>query len=176
MDARIFGEYVGKYDETRHPASCAWLKRPDGLQWVLSLSWDEFNRLNEAAGAEILDLFSHELLASTEAHPLVVDGGLWHPRLLAQVLPAANVLCIQRDEAARAGTWERDENKLQMKSMILALPDGQRLWRTFLHFDAMIAKTLEDQCRAAGIRLVRSHEGRDGSEVAAAIVECWKLR
>ena len=44
------------------------------------------------------------------------------------------------------------------------------------YFDEMIAKTLEDQCRAAGIRLVRTHEGRDGAEAAAAVAECWKLR
>jgi hypothetical protein len=175
MDARIFGDYVGKYTETAHPASCAWLKRADALQWALSHSWDEFNRLNEAANVETLDLFSQEVQASTETRPLVVDGGLSHPYLLTHVLPLTNVLCIQRDEAVRAGTWERDENKLHMKSMIQALPDGQQLWRTFLHFDKMITETLEDQCREAGIRIVRTHEGRDVSHVVASVIDCWGL-
>lgn len=175
MDARMFGDYVGKYTETAHPASCAWLRRADALQWALSLSWDEFNRLNEATNVEILDLFSQEVQASTETKPLVVDGGLSHPYLLAQVLPVGNILCIQRDEAARAGTWQRDENKLQMKSVIQALPDGQQLWRTFLHFDKMITKTLEDQCREAGIHIVRTREERNVSHVVASIVDCWGL-
>lgn len=127
MDSRIFGDYVEKYSETGHPASCAWLKRTDAMQWALSLSWEEFYRLNEATNVEILDLFAEEVQASEETRPLVVDGGLSHPCLLAQVLPLANVLCLQRNEEARSATWESDENKLQMKNMVLSLPNGQNL-------------------------------------------------
>jgi len=175
MDARIFGDYVGKYTETAHPASCAWLKRADALQWALSLSWDEFNHLNEATNVEILDLFSQEVQASAETRPIVVDGGLSHPYLLAQVLPVDNLLCIQRDEAARAATWECDENKLQMRDMVLALPDGRNLWDSFRHFDRMIARTMEDQCRQAGIRFVEALEEPSMDRAVAAIVQSWNL-
>ena len=173
MDARIFGDYLGKYTEASHPASCAWLKQADALEWALSLLWDEFNRLNEATNIEILDLFSQEVRASSETGPLVVDGGLSHPYLLAQVLPVDNMLCLKRDETARAATWECDENKLQMRDMILALPDGQNLWDTFRHFDRMIAATMEDQCQQAGIRFVEAVEEPSMDRTVSSIVPAW---
>ena len=101
MDSCIYGSYLEKYSQARHPASCAWLKRMDAMQWALSLSWEEFCDLNEATNAEILDLFAEEVHAGARTFPLVVDGGLCHPRLLSQVLPLGNVLCLQREEEAR---------------------------------------------------------------------------
>lgn len=175
MDARIFGFYLEKYAATRHPASCAWLKRADAMQWALSLSWEEFNNLNEATNIEILDIFSEEVQASTETRPLVVDGGLSHPYLLTQVLPLANILCLQRDDDSRAGSWERDANKLQMKNMVQALPDGHKLWNKFLSFDRMIAKTLEDQCRQTGIRCVQVHEEQTASKTMKYLLGQWNI-
>jgi hypothetical protein len=175
MDARIFGDYLGKYTEARHPASCAWLKREDALHWALSLSWEEFNCLNEATNVEILDLFASEVQASTESRPIVVDGGLSHPYLLAQVMPSANVLCLLREENMRAGDWEIDEKKRQMKDMIMALPEGLNLWEKFLHFDKMISKTMADQCRQAGIRFARTLEGQPMSEVAESLLGLWGI-
>ena len=145
------------------------------MQWALSLSWDEFNRLNEATNIEILDLFSQEVRASSETRPLLVDGGLSHPYLLAQVLPVDNVLCLKRDDTARAATWECDENKLRMRDMILALPDGRNLWNTFRHFDRMIAATMEDQCRQAGIQFIEAIEEPSMDCTAASIVQVWNL-
>ena len=175
MDSRIFGSYLEKYSETRHPASCAWLKRTDAMQWVLSLSLEEFGNLNEATNVEILDLFAEEVQDRAETTPLVVDGGLSYPHLLARVLPVDNVLCLQREEEKRAATWECDENKLRMKNMVLALPDGQNLWNTFRHCDETIARTIEDQCRESGIRFVEIMEKQSMADVASTIVRLWNL-
>ena len=82
-----------------------------------------------------------------------------------------NVLYLKRDETARAATWECDENKRQMRDMILALPDGETLWDTFRHFDRMIAVKMEDQCRQAGIRLVEAAEEPSMDRAAASIVQ-----
>lgn len=169
MDARIFGSYLDRYLPSKHPASCEWLKRADALRWALSLSWEEFNDLNEATNVEVLDLFSQEIMAAPAGQPLLVDGGLSHPHLLAQVLPIGNMICIQRREDIRVGTWHSDENKLQMKAMILALRDGNNLWKTFLHFDAMITKTLHEECLRTGIRIVSIDNGQSVSETAHVI-------
>jgi hypothetical protein len=175
MDSRIFGTYLEQYSESRHPASCAWLKRDDAMQWALSLSWEEFNSLNEATNVEILDLFADELQNWPQTQPLVVEGGLSHPYLPARVLPAANLLYLTRDEDARAATWESDENKLQMKNMVLGLPDGRKMWNTFRHFDKMIAETMDDQCRKAGIRFVECAEKPSMNRLASSIVRLWSL-
>jgi hypothetical protein len=175
MDARIFGDYVAKYSETRHPASCAWLKREDALPWALSLAWEEFNRLNEATNVEILDLFSKELFSSPETQPLVVDGGLSHPYLLGEILPVENIICLLREESHRAGTWDTDENKVKMKEMILSLPEGHKHWEQFRYFDRMIAATMENQCRQAKISLLRTREGQPLSEITSEIIENWKI-
>lgn len=62
-----------------------------------------------------------------------------------------------------------------MKGVVPALPDGQRLWNKFLHFDTMIASTMEDQCRKPGIGLVRTHQRRPVSEVVSPILGGWGL-
>ena len=147
----------------------------DAMQWALSLSWEEFNNLNEATNAEILDLFAEEVHARDRTCPLVVDGGLSYPHLLSKVLPVDNVLCLQREEEMRAATWDSDENKLQMKNMVLALPNGRSLWNTFRCCDTMIARMLDDQCREAGIRLVDNTEKRSIDDVTLSIIRLWDL-
>lgn len=175
MDARIFGSYLDQYSPSKHPASCEWLTREDALRWALSLSWQEFHRLNEATNVEILDLFAQEITKASADRPLLVDGGLSHPYLLAQVLPTENIVCIRRQEKARADTWNTDDGKLQMKTMVLALPDGANLWNTFLHFDTMITKTLHDECLQAGIRVLSIENDQSIAELARLVDETLAL-
>ena len=82
MDARIYGSYHGRFSPTRHPANTAWASAPDGLAWLLGLTWDEFDSFNRAALPEYLDLLAEDLDAIELKGALLVDGGLCTPGLL----------------------------------------------------------------------------------------------
>jgi uridine kinase len=56
MDAHIYGTYHNRFTPERHPVNTAWSSAPDGLAWLLDLSWEEFNQFNQAAVPEYLDL------------------------------------------------------------------------------------------------------------------------
>lgn len=175
MDRRIFADYMAHYTPGRYPASSAWLTREDGLAWVLSLSWPEFDDLNAATNAEWLALLAAELRDLPPDRPLVVDGGLSHPALLAQVLDPRQVLCLEREEGVGTVLWQTDEKRIPMMEAILAMTDGEALWRKFLDFDRRINETIRNECQRHAIPILRVDDGASPAHTAAAVVAHFAL-
>ena len=61
MDAHIYGEYHGRFSPSRHPVNSQWAAAPNGLAWLLEMSWAEFDAFNQAAVPEYLDLLAEDL-------------------------------------------------------------------------------------------------------------------
>lgn len=152
MDDYIYGDYHGRFLPARHPANYAWSTAPDPLAWLLNLAWEEFDAFNRAALPEYLDLFAEDLDCAPEL-PLLVDGGLYNPALLVQAVPASQVVCLTMPTLTSEAVWERDQERRAMKEMIYQLPDGERLWQTFLGFDREITNTLLRESKMCGIHV-----------------------
>ena len=105
MDTHIYGSYHERFTDARHPVNKAWANAENGIAWLLNMDWDEFSSFHKAALPEYLDLFSVDLAETTPEKGLLVDGGLWHPALLTQVLPPARVVCLATDQTS-ADIWE----------------------------------------------------------------------
>jgi hypothetical protein len=170
MDARIFGSYFDQYDQERHAATCEWFHQENGLDWVLSLSWTEFDGLNAAVAAEYLDLFADEVSSADSSNVLVVDGGLARPSVLAGVIQPAQIVYLQRDEIARASEWESNETRLEMKRMILELNSGAQKWRRFLEFDKLMTQRMREESEASGARIISVDEGMPASDLARKVL------
>ena len=156
MDEAVFGRF--RFDPARHPATTAWFTADNPLHWMLSLPWPEFDALYRAANAETLDLLADDL-AGRPDEPLLIDGGITHPCVLTQVIPAARIICLERDEAQRAAEWHTSPTRTPMRDEILALPDGAALWRRFQQYDRQMTATLGRESRECGIQVL--HWGED---------------
>jgi len=165
MDEHIYGSYFGRYQADRYPANTAWAAADDGLAWLLDMSWDEFDAYNRAAAAEYLDLFAADVAETDPERRLLVDGGLYHPRLLARVLPTDRILTLAASHLDSTAVWTGSSERLAMKEMVSPLPDPERAWRTFLEFDERITETLADEAAAIGSPVV----ARTPSEAVAAV-------
>ena len=161
MDAHIYDTYVGRYTLDRHPASKTWISSEDPLEWALSQSWEAFTSVNRARDVEYLDLFAEDMRGKRKADPLLVDGGLTHPSILAQVMPPERIVCLEVEAGVSARLWDSDPGRAPMKRAILALPDPERAWSTFLAFDDLIAETILSESRRAGIAVVHRDHHRD---------------
>jgi hypothetical protein len=166
MDEHVFRRY--RFDRHRHPATTAWFAAENPLSWMLSLSWPEFDALYRAANAEMLDLLADDLAGRADA-PLLVDGGITHPSVLVRAVPAGRVICLERDEMARAREWETAGSRAEMKASVLALPDGEMMWRRFLEYDRRMTETIAKESRACGIRIL-SWDKSIGVELLARTV------
>jgi hypothetical protein len=167
MDEHVFGRY--RFDPQRHPATTAWFTAGNPLGWMLSLPWKEFDALYRAANAEMLDLLAGDLRDRSD-EPLVVDGGITHPSLLARIIPAERIVCLERAEAERAGEWETAPQRTAMKAEILALPDGAAMWRRFLDYDRRMTETIGRESRECGVRVLAWDE-TTGVESLAEMLE-----
>ena len=167
MDEAVFGRY--RFDPARHPATTAWFTAANPLHWMLSQPWPAFDALYAAANAETLDLLADDL-AGRPDEPLLIDGGITHPSVLTQAIPAARILCLERDEAQRAGEWHTSPNRTPMRDEILALPDGAALWRRFQEYDRQMTATLSRESRACGIQIVRWEEGNTLEQVSERVL------
>jgi hypothetical protein len=175
MDAYIYDRFMPAYQTDRHPASKAWFGSENPLAWVLSLGWEEFNALNRATNAEFLDLLVDELDGKTEEFGLLVDGGFTHPSLLAEVVPASRIVCLETADAIRSSTWETAEERSLMKQWVHDLPDGEAKWRKFLFFDKMVAETLSDESKAAGVEVIGWDEGVGLRELSDMVMIALEL-
>ena len=45
MDAHIYGDYHARFNPKIHPVNTAWAAAPNGLDWLLSMSWDDYLNL-----------------------------------------------------------------------------------------------------------------------------------
>ena len=171
MDEHIYGSYVGRYTLERHPSSTAWFSAPNPLAWVMSLSWEEFNSLNRAANAEYLDLLADDL-ADTNAHQrLLIDGGITHPSVLAQVMSPERVFCVQVAPEQSARMWETAGDRSDMRDWIHALPNPEKMWRKFLFFDRMISQTIDVESRECSIHTFLRDEVTGITELARVVAD-----
>ena len=166
MDEAVFGRF--HFDPIRHPATTAWFTAANPLHWMLSLPWAEFDALYRANNAEMLDLLADDL-AGRPDEPLLIDGGITHPCVLTQVIPAARIICLERDEAQRAAEWHTSPTRTPMRDEILALPDGAALWRRFLEYDQQMTETIGRESRACGIQILRWDEGDTVEQVGERV-------
>jgi hypothetical protein len=148
VDEAVFGRF--HFDPRRHPATAAWGSAEDPLGWMISHPWDTFSALYRAANAETLDLLAAEL-AGRPATSLIVDGGISHPSVLAQVIPAARIVCLETTDEVRAREWETAEGRAWMKNRVLGMPDGQAMWRRFLEYDRRLTALIGRESREHGI-------------------------
>ncbi len=151
MDVCIFDAYPRRYTPRRHPANSFWFAEGNGLAWVLSLTWEEFDAFNRAADAEYLDLFADDLAKANPDRAILVDGGISHPEILARVLPPGRIACLEIDETLGTRIWEEDAERQGMKEAIRALPDPQGMWAKFLLLDTLMRRNIAAECRASGI-------------------------
>ncbi|MBP8293072.1 MAG: hypothetical protein KAX65_09880 [Caldilineaceae bacterium] len=167
MDARVYGSYHARFDSTRHPVNTAWSTAPDALAWLLTLSWDEFHDFNQAALPEYLDLLGEDLAAMPPGEKILIDGGICNPGLLAQVIPARQIVCLAAPAQSSAAIWAATDERQGMKEAIDQLPNAQAMWRTFLDFDSRITRTMLEECQQQGIAICL----RDETTSVAALVE-----
>lgn len=175
MDEHSFGDYIGRYTWDRHPASKSWFSAENPLEWVLSLSWPEFNDLYRAANLECLDLFAEDLRADPPSGPVLVDGGITHPSVLAQILPAARIFCIGVDSQTSADCWNQDPARAPMKEMVVKLDNPNADWPKFLEFDRFISATIIDESEMAGVEVQYREGGLPVAELAATILKHFQL-
>lgn len=151
MDEAFFGRFV--VDPERHPATTAWFSAANPLGWMLSLPWAEFDALYRATNAEMIDLLAADLAGKPD-EPLLIDGGITHPSVLARAIPSERILCLERAEAERALEWDTAVGRAEMKASVLALPDGGVMWQRFLEYDRRMTETIGRESREWGIRVV----------------------
>jgi hypothetical protein len=169
MDEHIFGGYMGLYSEERHPASTAWFGAPNPFVWAFSLPWEEFNALNRAANAEYLDLLAGELEQQDQDQSLLIEGGITHPAILAQVIPPDQILCLEISEENRLSTWKNSTERAEMKSWVYALPDPERQWQIFLDLDKAMSQIIVNESRDEAIKIVFREEYAPVNELANEI-------
>lgn len=158
MDAHVYGSYAGLYDSERHPANTAWLSAPNPLAWQLDLTMEAFDAFNRAASVEHFDLFSQDAEIGDVQRPVLVDGGITHPSLLAKIIPQQNIFCIHVNRAERIHAWESAEERASMKQWIFDLPDPEEKWAKFLELDEAISQTIVAECQSNQIALFERDE------------------
>jgi len=135
---------------------------------MLSLCWEEFDALYRASNAEMLDLLAADLAGRSD-EPLLIDGGITHPSVLVQSVPARRIICLEREEAARAREWETAARRAEMKAAVLALSDGNTMWRRFLEYDRRLTATIGRESRENGVSIFGWDESATPDELVTRL-------
>jgi hypothetical protein len=152
MDASIYGSFIDQYDTQRHPANSAWLSADNPLAWQLDLSLEQFDAFNRVATAEYLDLFAQDKAIQSSRKPTLVDGGITHPSILAKIIPPDQIVCLDAPRATCVNLWENSAALAEMKQWIFDLPEPLEKWKKFLECDALITRTIVEECHTLGIQ------------------------
>lgn len=158
MDAHIYGAYHKRFSKSRHPANHVWAQAPNGLQWLLSMNWAQFEGFSRAALPEYLDLLAEDIQKESPKNTVIVDGGIWTPSLLAQVLPKEQIVCLAISDGSTQNIWEENAERREMKEMVARLPAPDVAWHQFTEFDRRISKTILAESIAAEIPVVYRDE------------------
>jgi hypothetical protein len=175
MDAQIYGRYMPRYTAERHPANTAWLAAENPLQWMLALSWEAFDAHNAATTAEYLALLAEDLAQYAPETRLLVDGGITHPALLVQVMPAWRIACMTTTQAIRQHTWEQEPARAEMKGWVQALPEPDTMWARFLEYDQRMDETMVHESRTHGIRTFLRDRETPSPVLADLVMAHWRL-
>jgi hypothetical protein len=170
MDEHVYGRYMSRYSASRHPASTAWFKRGDGLRWVLSLAWEAFDGLNRATNAEFLDLVAEDVAERYGDRPLLVDGGITHPSVLAAAVDPSRIACLAVDDAESRRVWEQDEARAGMRRAVERLPGVGDGWARFLTFNERMSATIEREAREHGIVVLARTAGHSPEELSRTVM------
>lgn len=154
MDEYVFGHYMARYNVDRHPASFAWFKVSNPLDWVLSLSWEQFDSLYKAANAEYLSLLAEDYGNEEIRGPQIIDGGITHPSVLARAVNPSQVICLAAPQDIAGEIWDSSDERLAMKRQVIALDDGSVKWAKFLEFDKLMTKTIIGESRQVNIEIL----------------------
>lgn len=141
MDAHIYGSYHERFTEEKHPVNKTWANAENGMAWLLEMSWEAFNNFHQAALPEYLDLLIEDIESINPNESLLIDGGVWHPRLVAQVISPARILCLRNEQSSRE-VWEQNPERYAMREMFDYFPEPNTSWQKFLEFDKKITKTI----------------------------------
>ncbi len=152
MDAHIYGTYHERFTDEKHPVNKAWAKAENGLAWFLDMPWETFNNFLQAALPEYLDLLTEDIASINPNDSLLIDGGIWHPALLAQVLPLQQIICLTAEESS-AKIWEGNPERYAMREMFDYFPKPEVSWRKFLEFDTKITETVYEEARENKINI-----------------------
>ena len=169
MDAQVYGAYHGRFTPQRHPVNSAWSTSANGLAWLLAMSWEQFDNFNRAALAEYLDLLAEDVQTGAAGGGLLIDGGICNPAIIAQVMPARQIVCLAAAERPSREIWEADAERLLMKEAVLELAGGQEAWRRFLEFDGRITRTIIAESIENDIPICRRGEGEEVAVFAQQI-------
>ena len=170
MDEHVYGRFMSRYSTSRHPASTAWFKRGDGLAWVLSLPWATFDDLNRATNAEFLDLVAQDLAERFGDRPLLVDGGITHPSVLAAAVDPARIACLTVADAESRRIWAEDDDRAGMRRAVAGLPGGAEQWATFLTFNERMSTTIDQEARQEGIAVFARAPGASVEELSREVM------
>lgn len=176
MDAHIYGTYHSRFTQERHPANYDWSSAHNGLEWLLSMSWGEFNAFNKAALAEYLDLMAEDMQAQELETPILVDGGICNPGLLTQVIPANQIVCLARKHHSSGHIWKENKERRGMKDLIYKLPKPELAWQTFLEFDKKITRTIQKECRERSIVACIRSENESPENFSAKVAQVLRIR
>ena len=170
MDAHIYGTYHERFTDEKHPVNKAWANSENGMAWLLNMDWETFNDFHQAALPEYLDLFMEDLASISPNDNLLVDGGLWHPALLAEVLPIQQIICISTEETS-SEVWEGNPERYAMHEMFDYFPESEISWHKFLEFDAKITETVFKEAQASGIIIFRRSKTERIQELSERIAQ-----
>lgn len=167
MDMHVYGEYHSRFTQKLHPVNKAWSTAPDGLAWLLDMSWDEFYHFNQAALPEYLSLLVEDLNGMPPNAPILIDGGICNPAILAQVISPRQMVCLATPGKSSADIWNENEERLSMKKVIYQLPKAEETWLKFLEFDRCITLTILKECQENYIAVL----SRDAAESVDELTE-----
>jgi len=167
MDSRIYGAYHASFSPSRHPVSCQWHAAKDGMSWLLDMTWSQFEAFSRASLPEYIDLLSRELQTIGGPQPVLVDGGIWHPALLATVLEPSRIVCMRRDGLDASTLWAEPGARSEMRRAAMDLDATGAKWTRFLEFDDSITSTVATEAAEAGIVAC----GWSGSDSPADVAE-----
>lgn len=175
MDAHIYGSFHSRFNPQRHPVNWAWSHSPDALAWLLDMSWDEFNRFNQAALPEYLDLLAEDLEKLPPPDGILVDGGISNPGLLARLIPARHMVGLAVNGLSSAQVWEGEPERVEMKQAVQRLPHPEAAWQRFLEFDRRLTAGILQECRVCGIPLCLREGSATPQEMAGRVASLLGL-
>jgi len=169
MDAQIYGAYHGRFTQENHPVNKAWSTAPNGLAFLLDMSWDEFNQFNQAALPEYLDLLAEDLEETDLNSSMLIDGGISNPSLVAQVISPKQIICLTGPERSSVEIWEENDERSAMKEFIYQLPHPEQAWRKFLEFDEKINQTILKESHESDIAICSRSETESVNDFAGRV-------
>ncbi|MCP4086722.1 MAG: hypothetical protein GY745_16960 [Actinomycetia bacterium] len=174
LDAHIYGDWHSRFTPERHPANHEWTAAPSSLDWLLTMTWSGYDQFQRAALFEYLDLLTQDL-ERKPAGRVLLDGGLYHPALLAGVLPADRIVCLTRPQRTAGEVWDSSEERRAMRHHMDTLSDPDTAWARFLEIDEHIAVTVAEEATRAGLTLIARGPDDSPENTAEAVARAFSL-